>query len=494
MSLTEFLRVQTRPNLVFNGPGGKKGEDGPATPVRAASPRLVTWDERPDRLLRETLFPQRLPDAAAIPRSRRLQALIRSAAGPQRHEASHAFNGHRAFPSAQSKYPAELFVGIGGTTWHYDSSWDGLRPVGADSGADPWAELDGGSPAFLAVLGRPNRLPAYYRELQWALTLCEEGHLAGMTAQLARALGFGVEVVAEFDDQGLLERIGAVPGDQWLPGAVVGLDGARPELPRSARVWPEPAEPWLDADRQAWMAQPVPPPPPVPAAPATFGQDAAPTLRSWASVMFHRSGGRAPGGLTASPERLPSGLLDAALDAASAVATDWGAAGPAAGPVAGHVENAGVELFAVVERTHGREDGVYAWDPVRHSLELREPGQHLAAVQRAFYYPRTVTRVDTCNVAVCCVADYTAALETEGPRGLRLAQLRFGALMQASAMVCSAHDVFLRPCRSFDPDALGALLRVRPEQTVGYLCLVGRSRYTDLLLDLRPAGGYIGTV
>lgn len=486
MSLTDFLRVQTRPNLVFNGPGGKKGEVVAATPVRSASSQLVTWDEEPDSLLRETFFPQPVVDAVSMPRSKRLQALLRAAAGFQRHEASHAFNAHRSHPSAQSKYPTELFVGIGDTTWHYDGAWDGLRPVGTTADDVPWGALDEGAPAFLAVLGRPNRLPAYYRELQWALTLCEQGHLAAMATQLARVLGFGAEVLVDFDDQGLLERIGAVPGDVWFPGVIIGLDGERPGFPRSAGEWPAPSESWLDADRRAWMRHAssagvgggahVPVPPSSVALPAPS--------RPWSSVLFDRSGGRAPGGLTASPERLPAGVLGAALSAASDAAADWFPPG-----------RDGVEIFAVVQRTPDVEDGIYAWDPGTRRLEPREAGPHLAAVQQAFYYPRTVTRVDTCNVALCCAVDYDAALGIEGPRGLRLAQLRFGALMQASAMVCAAHDVFLRPCRSFDPDALGALLGVRPGLTVGYLSLVGRSRYTDLMLDMRPGsgGGYIGT-
>ncbi len=305
-----------------------------------------------------------------------------------------------------------------------------------------------------------------------------------------RVLGFEAVVGLGFDDRGLLERIGARPGDEWLPAAVVALDGACPSFTPQGEDWPDTDDPVLRADRRAWQEgvergapdqdiDPVPdavraqPEPPR----ASAATSAATSSTTWSDLLFERSSGRSKGGFTASPDPLPPGVLHEALEAASDAATrdwDWGP---------------GIRLLAAVERIDdidNIDDGLYAWDLATKKLHLLSPGRHLAHVQKSFFYPQAVTRVDTCNVAVFCVVDYPALLAAEGARGLRHAQLRLGALMQASAVACAAREVFFRPCRSFDPDGLTDLLGLAADETVAYLCLAGRSRFTDLMLDMRP--------
>ncbi|MEU6652813.1 hypothetical protein ABZ904_26110 [Streptomyces sp. NPDC046900] len=482
--ILEFVRVQARPDLVFSHQGGRGAAAGAAdpTPIRSVSSSPVPLDRGLSALLADTPYPEVAADSAKQPRSRRLQCLLQQAAGFQRYEPGNAFNTHRAFPSAQCKFPSEVFLSVGEGTWYFDAARHELRPVGNGAAApDLWAAVDAGAPAVVIVLGRPGSLPGYYRELRWSLTLCEGGHLLGLTAQLARTLGFDAHVLTDFDDQALLQRAGAEPGDQWLPVGLVALDGADAALTRTDPEWPVDQDPVLRMDRHAWQEDAGPDAgtagglhPAVRPAPHRV----VASSRSWGDVLFERSSGRAPGGFTASPELLPSTAVPELLDAISdAAAMDWGGLLGGAEP--------GILLHLAVERAAGIDDGIYAYDAMTGKLTQQQHGARLAEVQQSFFYPQQVTRVDSCNVAIFGSINYAGILASHGPRALRLAQIQLGALMQAGALACAASGLFLRPCRSFSPDGLGALIGLGDQETVSYLCLAGKSRFADLLLDQR---------
>lgn len=454
--LDAFAHLQARPNLVFGRPVRPLP---PAPPIRYSGAPDIPLPTGLANVLASVPYPSSRESAPAGLDG--LTTLLQSALGFQRYEPANNYNAHRAYPSAQSLFPVEAFVVRGQQAWHYDAARHALRPVGAADG-DP-----AGQDAAIALLGRPGKLPEYYRELRWALTLCEAGHAAEVVAATAGALGYAGTVHVDFDDAGLLAAIGAESLDGWLPAAVIGLSPAAPGFPPST-PWEAPDDPVLAADRLAWSDAVALAPSPYTAT-ATWAGSADVT---WEHVLFHRSAGHSRGGFTASPAPLARQALAAALAASRAAAQrTWG--------------GMSIRMCLAVERVEDLADGLYAWSPEDGDLDLLASGSYLAAVQDAYLYPATVTRVDTGNVALMFLVDYPAVAAKWGARGLRFSQLVMGALAQAAGLALTAHGAFLRPARSFDPDRLGEVAQCKPGETVGYLGLCGVSRLTDLMLDLR---------
>ncbi|WP_051367946.1 nitroreductase family protein [Hamadaea tsunoensis] len=478
--LEAFARLQARPSEIFRRPVRPLP---PPPPIRYSAAPCVPLPIGRPRTLAAVRYPRARP--AAPTGLDGLADLLTSALGFQRYEPANNYNAHRAYPSAQSLFPVEAFVVRGPRAWHYDAARHALRPVGETADGDP-----AGAGAMIAVLGRPGQLPDYYRELRWALTLCEAGHAVQATAAVAQALGYAAGVHTDFDDAALLSAIGAGPADGWLPAALIG-PLSTPPADSSTRIGSAPSggvplpddtvlaeDPVLHADRLAWPASHSlgsddPGSDPRPKA----GSDAASEMgdetgASWDHVLFTRSAGHSRGGFTASPATLPRQALTSALAACRhAARQDW--------------SGLGVRLCLAVERVEALADGLYAWSPEAGDLTLLAPGAHLGAVQSAYLYPSTVMRVDTCNVAIMFLADYPSLIGSHGARGLRLSQLAVGALAQAAGLAMAAHGAFLRPARSFDPDRLGELADAKDGETVAYLALCGQARLDDLLLDLR---------
>lgn len=446
--LRTFARRQARPSEIFNRPVRPLP---PAPPIRySTAPPVELPIGRPNPLA-SVRYPGALPVAPTGLDG--LAALLPSALGFQRYEPGNNYNAHRAYPSAQSLFPVEAFVVRGQQAWHYDAARHSLRPVGTTRDGDP-----AGPGAVIAVLGRPGQLTEYYRELRWALTLCEAGHAVQVTAAVAQALGYAAAVHLDFDDAELLSAIGAEPGDGWLPAALIGPLSTLPD------------DPVLYADRLAWPS--ASPSAWSSAAPVGADDPVEPTESAWEQVLFTRSAGHSRGGFTASPEPLPRPALESALTACRhAARRTW--------------SGSGIRMCLAVERVAGLSDGLYAWSPEDGDLTLLSAGAHLGTVQSAYLYPATVMRVDTCNVAMMFLADYPSLIGSQGARGLRHSQLAVGGLAQAAGLAMAAHGAFLRPARSFDPDRLGELVDAKADETVAYLALCGVGRFDDLMLDLR---------
>ncbi|MDT0301905.1 nitroreductase family protein [Streptomonospora wellingtoniae] len=420
----------------------------------------------------------RAPDG--LPTHRRVFGVL-AASGVQRFEVRSAVNPHRGYPAAHCFFAAQTFLLSGGAAWHFDTAGHRLRGVG-DAAAGPARapapeSIDAAGGAVLAVLCHPRSIPSRYRELRWALALCEAGHLAELLVQLARAYGLAVRVCRDFPDRAVLAAAGG--GAEWMPACLVELGAARAadalpvaEADAEPGAGPAPEDPALAVDRRAWSG--APPSPADRTRPAP--RPGAGTGRSWSRVVFERSSGHGNKGFTASPAPLAAAALD---DAAAALAD---ALGDQPGLGAG-----GIRTLLLAGRVAGRERGLYEIDRAgwTHALEAgSEPG--LGAVQRAFSYPLTQMSLTSCAAALVFTMDQRAQLARGGPRRLRTAQLDLGAAAQAAGLALSAHGAFLRPARSFDPDLLAADLRLPDDQLPGYIALVGVSRFTDLLLDVRP--------
>ncbi|MEO6703549.1 MAG: hypothetical protein ABI140_08600 [Jatrophihabitantaceae bacterium] len=484
--VADFAHLQARPSLIFARPGARPGTVGKRIAETVATIRYA--DAPAVRLgqdLHAPLSQLDYPDGRGEPAADSLHTLLVAAGGYQRHEPHNTYNAHRGYPSAQCMFPTELFLCTEAGSWHYDAAQHQLRPVGRRPVGQPPSAP--GQVSSLIIAARPGKLPEYYRELQWSLSLCEAGHLTELLLALATALGLAPRLRTDFDDQAALRRIGAEQFDGWLPAAVIELGSA--DLPLATVAadgsWQVADDPVLAIDRLGWQAgrtDPASTAGPVrwPSQPGT--EIALPAVTrppaTWAQLLFERSSGRATGGFAAAPEPMPLQPLVAALEQLrSTAASSWG------GPTG---TASGQGILVIAEQVVGLPDGLYEWSLADAGLRLRKPGRHLAEVQRAFFYPETVTRVSTCNFVLLQVLDYTAILAERGVRALRTSQLELGALAQAASLSMTADGGFLRPCRSFDTDRLATLAGLTGGQTVSYLCLGGRSRFTDLLLDLRP--------
>jgi hypothetical protein len=466
--LAEFAFLQARPAIIFSRESPPAVE--PLPPIRHLDAPPMDLLPGLTGLLEKLRYPHggHAPD---VPQA--VQVLL-AATGHQRYEPCNTYNTHRAFPSAQGKVPTEVFLRTADGCWHYDADRHQLRAVTGKG--DLRDALSG--PLSVIVAGRPGTLPDYYRELRWALTLCELGHAIELLTSLAHALGLPARLRTTFDDKSVLAEIGALPGDAWLPGAVLDLTPDVEHWPTPNSAWPDVVDPVLRADQLCWTPGPTKslPADPSDGTNVDLPTSSAPTS-SWAEVLYERTSGRAIGGFSASPETLPLPILSDILHAArTAATTRWG---DAVGT------STGLRLLLMVERVDKLEDGLYEWPLTTGPLRLLRPGRLLASLQEVYFYPREVTRVDTCNIAAMFVVDYEQVLQTQGPRALRLSQLEMGAIAQASSLAAATTETFLRPSRSYDTDRLIKLLGLPTQLTVGYLCLGGRSRLHDLLLDMR---------
>ncbi len=143
-----------------------------------------------------------------------------------------------------------------------------------------------------------------------------------------------------------------------------------------------------------------------------------------------------------------------------------------------------VRLLVATERVSGLADGLY--EAGRSDLTPLRRGRMLGLAQAAVSYPaiQSVTMASF-NAVWFLVVDYPAIVSQHGQAGFRRAQLELGARAQDIGLSLAADGCFARPIRSFHEPVLDDLLGLPPAQQVGYVLLTGRSRCTDLLLDLR---------
>lgn len=356
--------------------------------------------------------------------------------GLQRREPGHRYNDHRSYPSPRCLYPTAAFVRNAGGWFGYDPAAHVLVRL-AGPGAPDLA-----GPATLVCACRPRQLPAGYGTLRLPLAMLEAGHAAATAAMLARALGEPARI-------GTRPIRGPLDGD-FTPAFQLRLPGAHPAPPIAQAVSP------TDSPRRLPPPADSPTPPPPPAG------------LSIADVLFLRNSGRSPHGLglTASMAPIPAEVIFRA------------AASPRS------CSGIGVRLLVATERVTGLADGLY--EACRNDLTPLRRGRMLGLTQAAVSYPaiQSVTMASF-NAVWFLVVDYPAVVRQHGQVGFRRALLELGARAQDIGLSLAADGCFARPIRSFHEPALDDLLSLPPAQQVGYVLLAGRSRYTDLPLDLR---------
>ncbi|MEU3307659.1 hypothetical protein [Nocardiopsis sp. NPDC006832] len=437
--LLTFALRQARPGQLDIAP---EGDGRTPVPVRPTG-RAVDLPRGLHRLLSGAAYPNgTVPEATPV--LRRVLGTI-AASGPQRFEVRSAVNPHRAYPASHCFYTAQVFLLTDGAAWHYDVAGHRLWPVGPGPVGDLERELDGTGGAALAVIVHVPSLPLRYRELRWALSLCEAGHLTELLAEVGHAHGLPVREYP-CDGEALFERLGLDPGDGWIQVGVVGL-GTRSTPPEGA------AGPVRERGRSGVAA----------------------STSNWAEVLFERSAGRANKGFGAAPGPLPEGVAEAIGPALE----------QALGPAPRTPDRGGADVLLLAQRVPGLDPGCYRVRPGL-SPERLGPGPGMEAVQRAYSYPPTQMDVAGCPAALLFVHDFEAQVAVGGEPLMREAQRQLGAAAQAVGMAMTALGVFLRPARSFDPDLLAAAFGLPEARLPSYLALLGVNRYTDLLLDVRP--------
>lgn len=463
--LLAFAETQARPLRLAIPPDGDDATPAPVRRAGAATPLPAGLH----RLLDDVPYPRATVDER-VPLATRVLGVL-AGAGPQRFEARSAVNPHRGYPAAHCFFACEIFLRAGDAAWHYDPVGHRLVPVAGTGAADPAGAISRQGGAVLAVLAHLGGIPSRYRELRWALALCEAGHLTEQLALVAGAHRLAAAVRHDFPDAALLADLGCDPAQDWIPASVLEVGSARLDLTGAAEPPDTPAttDTALAVDRAGWSTAPAGPATPK-GLPEPAGGAAA---LSWSELLFQRSAGRCNKGFTAAPGPLPPGAV---ADVARALT---GTLGGQPEP-----ERGGIQPILIVDRAGGLAPGSYLPD-ADGTLRRIGDGPGMAAVQRAFSYPMTEMSVLSCPAAVVFVVDHAGQLAA-GARRLRTAQLELGAAAQAAGFAITPHGGFLRPARSFDPDSLATELGLPPGRIPGYLALLGVNRFTDLLLDVRP--------
>lgn len=486
----DLVQLQARPHRVAIS---LEGDGRPPAPVPA------TTDDRcvplPTGLARRQAYlthPPR-PGDPTVPADADAVLAIVGAAGVQRLEPRSAVNPHRAYPAAHCFFAATVWVLAAGSAWVFDPVHHRLVPTGGEALAsrDPVGcfrsavHSDGG--AVLAVLGQLEAMPERYHELRWSLVLTECGHLGELLVHGARAIGVPVRTQDHFVDTDLLAASGARGHVGLVPATVLELGAADTAGTLSAAPF-TPAPPCgpptgsaadLEGlDRLGWhTTDPGRPPRDRSARTGPQLTGSAP----WPEVLFERSAARANKGMTARPDPLPA---DAAHDLVAALRDALGPGHPALGAGQSTAE-ASHSAYLVAGRVQGRDPGLHEITDEGATVLVREL-DGMAALQEVFSYPRVEMSVDSCPAALVLTTDYRHLLEDAGPRALRLSQVDNGRALQAAGLALTLHDAFLRPARSYDTDRLAELLHLPDGTLPVYVGLVGQSRFTDLLMDVRP--------
>lgn len=484
----DLVQLQARPHQVAIS---LEGDGRPPAPVpEAADDRCVPLPTGLARRQAHLTYPPR-PGDPVVPADADAVLAIVATAGVQRLEPRSAVNPHRAYPAAHCFFAATVWVLAAGSAWVFDPVHHRLVPTGGEalSTRDPVGcfrsavHTDGG--AVLAVLGQFEAMPERYHELRWSLVLTECGHLGELLVHGARAMGVPVRTQDHFVDADLLAASGG--GGGLVPATVLELGAADTAGTLSAAPVTSASPLGLPAgsaadlvglDRLGWhTTDPVQPPTDRSARTGAGLTGSAP----WSDVLFERSAARANKGMTARPDPLPA---DAAHDLVAALRDALGTRHQA--PGSGQpTSRARHSAYLVAGRVQGRVPGLHEITDEGAPVLVREL-DGMAALQEVFTYPRVEMSIDSCPAGIVLTTDYQRLLEDAGPRALRLSQVDNGRALQAAGLALTLHDAFLRPARSYDTDRLAELLHLPDGTLPVYVGLVGQSRFTDLLMDVRP--------
>lgn len=408
----------------------------------------------------------------------------------QRLEPRSAVNPHRAYPAAHCFFAATVHLVSGGLAWAFDPVGHRLVPVGrhgespdtvaVDATAEFVSTVRDAGGALVIVSGQLDGVPERYHELRWSLVLTECGHLSELLVHGARVLGWQVRQQDDFADEDVLDALGLTADSGVVPTTVLELGTAstpdhvedmrrRPAAATSQHLLSPSTRQLLRVDQAGWQQATL-------AAPRDRSTSrGGPHTRSapWGQVLFERSAARVNKGLTARPGPLAA---DAIQDTLSSLVDALGDQPP--------VAEGGIAATLAVSRVDGLRPGLHrvtgqgcTWSDARDGIAL---------LQEVFNYPTVQMSVTSCPAAIILTGDYRACVAHGGARRLRTSQLDLGRALQAAGLALTLHDAFLRPARSFDTDRLAQRLDLPTGTLPLYVGLIGQSRFTDLLMDVRP--------
>ncbi|MGL5866320.1 MAG: hypothetical protein ACRCYX_10705 [Dermatophilaceae bacterium] len=386
------------------------------------------------------------------------------AAGITRYEPRNSYNCHRATPSARSCMAAEVLLRTDAGCWRFDPARHALVSTG-----DPNIEPDLRAGVDIVVVANTAALPPWYEDLRWSLALLESGHLLATLSSVCAVLRLDHRVALRFPDAATLATVGLAGDDAALPAALLTIRGgaARPFDPAGLPVGSD--DPVVRFDRSGWVEDellgadiPIP-----------SGRQLA--SRSWEQVLFERSAGRVNKGFSCSTRPLPAGVVGAV---ASSVSGMW------LPGVTGATVDPSLRVHLVVERVDQLATGVYLVRP-DGQLEWRFASAGMADVASCFPYNPSLTDLSSASIAVVVSSPVAEGFARGGARAARYSQIAAGAHLQRMSLAAADAEVFLRPLRSFDPDALGSVVRADDGSLPVYAGVAGRTRFVDLLLDVR---------
>lgn len=460
-----------------------------------------TWD-----LLAGARYP-RWPVAAAMEPGQVLLAAF----GLQRREPSNAFNDHRVIASVRSKFPVHVFlIPHRGAAAYLDLYRHAL--VDLESPAVPGGLRPSAGSVAVVLAARYTDLPTGYARLRGALTELEIG--VNLRSLFTAADLFGVPARLQGADSASEGRrlLAASGAGAWGPPVTVTLDGlALPPavaLP-SAGDPPAAHDSLLDEQAGHWSVSeaaavaehafdlgdeaadaghglPVlantgsaPPggPPPGGPPPDAAGLE----MPSWARVLWQRSAGRAPKGI--------SGFTVTPCQVSSSCVADMAAFASTPAPSA-RLAEAGrrVRVSVALQRVDGLPGGVYRLD-AGELRSVRADPMVMSAIQRQFGYPLTphgACGIRHSNAVWVLSADVNALITDLGPAGWTLLQRWCGWVAHGVCTASAAHGLFARPARSFDEHVLRNIMNLPDGQIPVFIIVCGRTLFAEPALDLRP--------
>ncbi|MEU1316172.1 hypothetical protein [Streptomyces tibetensis] len=418
---------------------------------------------------------------SAQPHGDPLGLALQTAFGLLRRETCNPYNDHRAHPSVRSKFPVHTFVTEpdGRSFWH-DPYRVALLPL--TDGSGPPGEAPPGGATRIHLVGRYTHLPAYYRPLRGSLT---EAELGINLRSLALALDlFGLRESAALrlpgpGDTAVLDALGLRPTHEWTLPLTVSLGGlpapgaeralAGEGVPDDA----EPAEITAVNRTQNGDGRYEPLPPSLPDLP-----DAPPT--DWADVLWRRTSGRMPRGLSGMNGRRRPAPATALTDGAA-----WATVEPPGAALAAVASR--LRLTAVVQDIEGHPAGTYR---VRRDGITRVPEGAATPADLEPHYGYPLTTGNGCDVRHATAlwfvtADVASLVAEHGPGAWTLAQYAAGWAAQGLGLSAAAHRHYARPTRAFKDAPTVPLLGLAPSETILLAVVTGTGRYLEPLLDLR---------
>lgn len=131
-----------------------------------------------------------------------------------------------------------------------------------------------------------------------------------------------------------------------------------------------------------------------------------------------------------------------------------------------------IDIYCVSLNVAGTKEGLHAYDPKAHALELLVPGPYTDQISAATYLAETIEKAAAC---ILMVANFPRTKFKYGERGYRFALLEAGHIAQNMLLVAQSLGLGALPLGGYVDDQLNAMVGADGcEQAVVYAVMVGR--------------------